>query len=94
MEKVTVRVIKKPYRKHKVGETFEASRRDARIMASLKLVEIIPPADDVAFTPSDKLDQAVDARALDRPEAPLENVAHLEDEPKPKKRRSRKKKGE
>lgn len=92
MGKVRVRVVNKPYRGRKVGETFEVSRRDARIMASLKLVEIIPPAEDVEFTPSEKLDEAVEARALDTPEAPLQSVAHTDDDPKPKRRRSRKKK--
>lgn len=85
MEKVTVRVVKRPYRRTPVGGTLELSRRDARILSNLGLVEIVPPADDVEFTPSDRLDEG-----LATPEAPLENVAH--EDPKPRKRRTRKKK--
>lgn len=85
MEKATVRVVKRMYRRTPVGGTLELSRRDARILSNLGLVEIVPPADDVEFTPSERLDEG-----LATPEAPLENVAHTD--AKPRKRKSTRKK--
>lgn len=39
MEKTALRVVGKPYRMYPVGAVFEASRRDARLLIALGLVE-------------------------------------------------------
>lgn len=40
MEKV--RVVGQPYRGHEVGDVLEVSRRDARYLAAIRRVELVP----------------------------------------------------
>lgn len=81
-----VKIVGRPYRGHEVGAVVEMRRQDAVYLAALRRVEIIPPADDVEFTPAPALEETVASATAKRrgrgklqtPEAPLENVAHTE----------------